>query len=65
MKARLEAKKANKALQAVVREDNINKVRIEKQAQKQAQKKETTETWSFKIAPCLKQNACETENSIK
>jgi hypothetical protein len=31
-KTRLEAKKVNKALQAAVREDNIDEVRIEEQA---------------------------------
>jgi hypothetical protein len=38
-KARTKAEKAAKALQAAVREENINKVRIKEKAQMQAQKK--------------------------
>ena len=37
-KARKEAEKAAKALQAVVRKDNIDKVRIKEKAQNKAQK---------------------------
>lgn len=38
-----EAEKAAKALQAAVREENIDEVRAEEKAEKQAQKKKETE----------------------
>jgi DDE superfamily endonuclease len=41
-KARTEAEKAAKALQAAVREENIDEVRAEEKAEKQAQKKKDT-----------------------
>ena len=56
-KARIEAEKADKALQAAVRGDNIEKVRIEEKSQKQAQKKkEVPKSEALKSLPVRNKN---------
>jgi hypothetical protein len=56
-KARIETEKADKALQAVVRGDNIEEVRIEEKSQKQAQKKkEVPKSEALKSLPVRNKN---------
>jgi len=56
-KARIEAEKADKALQAAVRGDNIEEVRIEEKSQKQAQKKkEAPKSEALKSLPVRNKN---------
>jgi hypothetical protein len=64
-KARNEAEKAAKALQAVVREENIDEVRAEEKAEKQAQKKkETTQMIASKALPVRNKSPAKPKNAL-